>query len=123
MDPDVVAQLNLEFDTNVMMEENTKLRGGSRLFDFTGDQDTITTGASLANTSQVSFSGESRHTYDKEACSSSITSASSINKEKRVGDLEELLQKTEAALEKAKKDAASSSTNVTSESTDDAGTK
>jgi len=123
MDPEIVAQLNLEFDTNEMIKEDTKIKGGSRLFDFTGEQDTVTTGASIANTSQVSFSGESRHTYDKGACSSSITSVSTPNKDTQITELEALLKQTEDALKKAKNDTATLSTNVTSESTNVAASK
>jgi len=123
MDPDIAAQLNLEFDTNEMIKEDTKIKGGSRLFDFTGEQDTVTTGASLANTSQVSFSGESRHTYDRGACSSSITSVSTPSKDTQITELEALLKQTEDALKKAKNDTATLSTNVTSESTNVAASK
>ena len=120
MDPEVVAKFNVEFDASAIHNDNEKIKGGSRLFDFSGEQDAITTAASLGN-SQVSFQATSRYTFDKDACSSSITSNSSQSKEKTIEDLESILLETENALKKARSpNIAPSDMNVTKKSTEDA---
>jgi len=34
MDPEVVADFNVEFDSSAIHNENEKIKGGSHLFDF-----------------------------------------------------------------------------------------
>jgi len=119
MDPEVIAQFNVEFDVGALISnDDEKIKGGSRLFDFSGEQDTITTAASLGNTSQVSFNGASRHVFDQEACSSSITSTSSHSKDKQIDEMEKLLQETEKSLKNSKSVKATSVTNVQSKSSE-----
>jgi len=116
MDPEILAQLDIEFDSSALHRDDSKIRGGSRLFDFSGEQDTVTTGASIGNTSQVSFQGAYRHMFDKDACTSSITASSTssdMEKQKRIQDLEGLLKKAEEELTRAKGEKASLESNVT----------